>query len=125
MLHLSIVGLAETDDADAIGRFQKTKDVNPTMKLPQGYVSDFAVFAPVIDMDKGGIEFELCSRVERQAAFADVSLVLARVEVNSPSTDCMYTKIPMQLRTCDRGLVLAANIRRLIARAAPTERGAD
>jgi hypothetical protein len=79
-LDLSSVGFSEADDMYPGLGLGKAQDVNASAEETDRDDPGLGVLLAVIDGEQRGVEVELSRELERQAAQADVALVLGRVE---------------------------------------------
>lgn len=80
MFYLSFIRLAEADDTNSLRCFREAQDMQPSVQTTERDITRFAIFLPCVSLDVRILEIELGGEFKRQIAFADVPLVLARIE---------------------------------------------
>lgn len=83
MCHLTLVGFAKADDANAIRYFDKHQGMQAITDITQGPKTDFVVITAVIDCEDSCFEIKFGHLVKRQIPFAFVSFAFRRVEFDS------------------------------------------
>jgi len=87
-LGLSLVGLAETDHANAIGFGDITKQVQSLVQIPNGNAPRFAFANLCVEERSGKIEFR--GPLERKPTLPDVALILGEI-VRDSNLFIVYT----------------------------------
>ena len=83
--YLSIIGLAKTDDANAIRRFREAQNMQSSEQIAQRNITRFAIFVPRICLDTRILKIKFRRRLKRQIPLANVALVLGRVKSDARS----------------------------------------
>lgn len=77
------VGFAQAYDANPVSGFGEAKNMQPVGKHAKCDVSRLPEFLALVNEHKGRLEVELGCLLEREAAVADVAVVLVRVEADA------------------------------------------
>ena len=88
IFHFTRVGLAKTDDPDAVFCRRKAKHMQAPVQETNGHVSRFKVGLAQVLPDDGRVEIKISCTVERQASSHDVGVVLGRVKFDHHEPDC-------------------------------------
>ena len=70
--------------------------MQPVLQKSDGHVARLRIFIAIVDREHRRVEVEVGNCLERQAALADVSLVLCGIEDDVHREKCTYKKIAMR-----------------------------